>query len=335
MSSSTLKLSALKRILRDVTRGFSVTSYKEKRIYVKHLGIIDQVDIDDYREEHYEKAKKRGIPTEKEVIKILFENGEWSEKDEKEIKDKEEFIDKLIENKSGMYLQSQLDNQQKIIDEERQALAEKITIRRALLGNTCEEYADKRCIDLYVIRSFYCDGSFAQPVFTQESFDDLSQGELSNVNGIYSSIFDNFTEENFQKLVIEDFYSTYLHACEKPIDFFGVPTLELTHYQLRLYTYTNLFKGIFTSGEEIPFKIRKNPQKILDWARNPKGREKAKEVMEKAGDGGASLFGASKEDLDQLGVETQGAGTVSLEQAAKKKGGTLNMKDLMELSGLG
>ena len=44
---------------------------------------------------------------------------------------------------------------------------------------------------------------------------------------------------------------------------------------------------------------------------------------------------ASSEDLDQLGIETKGAGTVSLEDAAKKKGGTLNMQDLMELSGLG
>ena len=73
----------------------------------------------------------------------------------------------------------------------------------------------------------------------------------------------------------------------------------------------------------------------MDWARNPKGREKAREVMEKSGEGGAGLFGATKEDLESLGIETQGAGTVSLEEAAKKKGGTLNMEDLMKLSGMG
>lgn len=41
--------------------------------------------------------------------------------------------------------------------------------------------------------------------------------------------------------------------------------------------------------------------------------------MSKAGEGGAGLFGATKEDLEALGVETKGAGTVSLEDAAKKK----------------
>lgn len=330
-----LKQSILKRILRDVTRGFSVSNYLEKRIYVKHIGLIDQIDIDDYRDEHYERAKKRGIPTAEETLEILFENGDWTKEEEKQIETKTKFIDQLIENKSGMYLQSQLDNQEKIIEQEREALTEKINIRQSLLGNTAEEYADKRCIDLYVIKSFFKDEEFKDPVFTQHEFDNLSQSELLLVTTVYDNIFTTFTEENFQKLVIEDFYSTYLHACEQPIDFFGVPALELTHYQLRLYSYTTLFKNIFTSGEEIPFQIRKNPQKIIDWARNPKGREKAKEVMEKANEGGAGLFGATQEDLDQLGIETKGAGTVSLEDAAKKKGGTLNMKDLMELSGMG
>ena len=95
-----------------------------------------------------------------------------------------------------------------------------------------------------------------------------------------------------------------------------------------------MFKSIFNSGEEIPHSIKNDPQKIIDWARNPKGREKAREVMEKAGEGGAGLFGATKEDLESLGVETRGAGTVSLQDAVKKKGGSLNMQDLMKLSGI-
>ena len=57
--------------------------------------------------------------------------------------------------------------------------------------------------------------------------------------------------------------------------------------------------------------------------------------MQKASEGGAGLFGATKQDLESLGIETKGAGTVSLEEAAKKKGGTLDMQDLMKLSGMG
>ncbi len=332
---SSLKQSVLKRILRDVAQGYSLSYYKGERIYVQHLGLIQQIEIDDYREEHYQSAKKRGVPTEAEVLDLLEEEKQWTKKDEKEIKDKQLYIDSLIENKSGLYLQSQLERQDKIIEESRKELQEKLIARQSLIGNTCEEYADKRCIDLYVIKSFFHDQSFSDSVFTNEEYDELTQQELQEVHLIYDKIFKVFTEENFQKLVVDDFYNVYMNACDSPINFFGKPTLQLTHYQIRLYSYTIMFKGIFNSGEEMPHAIKGDPQKILDWARNPKGRERAKEIMEKSSEGGAGLFGATKEDLEALGVETSGAGTVSLEKAAKKKGGTLNMQDLMKLSGMG
>ena len=329
-----LKQNALKRIFRDIVRGFSLSYYKDKRIYIKHVGVIEQVDIDDYRLEHLEKAEKRGIPTEAEILKFLNEEGDWSEQDERFLKEKESFITRLIENKSGLYLQSQLDSQDKLIEEAREDLYKKQQEKVNLVGNTCETYADKRCIDLYIIKSFFHDLAFQQPVFTEESFDEIGSADLSRVSSLYNSIFNEFTDLNFQKLALDDFYHPYLQCCSKPIDFFGKPAVLLTHHQLRLYTYTVIFKNILEGPEEVPYAIQKDPQRLMDWARNPRGREKAKEVMSKASEGGAGLFGATKEDLEQLGVETSGPGTVSLEKAAKKKGGSLNMQDLMKLSGI-
>ncbi len=329
-----LEQTLFKRVFRDVVRGHSISYYQQERIYVKHLGVNEQVDLDDYRLEHLEAAKKRGIPTEEEVLTLLNEEGDWTEADEKDIHTKEKFIQQLIENKTGLYLQSQLNQQDKIIAKARNELEEKYNERKSLLGNTSEEYAEKRCIDLYIIKSFFKDVNWQNPVFTQSSFDELPSSELAVVSGVYNDIFSKYNDLNFQKMVLEDFYGPYMQCCDKPIDFFGKPTALLSHYQLRLYSYTMMFKAILESPEEIPFAIRKDPQKLMDWARNPKGREKAREVMEKATDGGAGLFGATKEDLHSIGVETTGPGTVSLEEVAKKKGGSLTMKDLMELSGI-
>ena len=329
-----LEQTLFKRVFRDVVRGHSISYYQQERIYVKHLGVNEQVDLDDYRLEHLEAAKKRGIPTEEEVLTLLNEEGDWTEADEKDIHTKEKFIQQLIENKTGLYLQSQLNQQDKIIAKARNELEEKYNERISLLGNRSEEYAEKRCIDLYIIKSFFKDVNWQNPVFTQSSFDELPSSELAVVSGVYNDIFSKYNDLNFQKMVLEDFYGPYMQCCDKPIDFFGKPTALLSHYQLRLYSYTMMFKDILESPEEIPFAIRKDPQKLMDWARNPKGREKAREVMEKATDGGAGLFGATKEDLHSIGVETTGPGTVSLEEVAKKKGGSLTMKDLMELSGI-
>ena len=42
-------------------------------------------------------------------------------------------------------------------------------------------------------------------------------------------------------------------------------------------------------------------------------------------------MGATKEDLDELGLNTTNKN--SLHEAAKKKGGSLSMKDLMDMGG--
>ena len=184
-----LEQTLFKRIFRDVVRGHSINYYQNKRIYVKHLGINEQVDLDDYRIEHLETAKKRGIPTEEEMLDLLREQGDWTKEDERKIEEEELFIENLIENKSGLYLQSQLDRQDKLINEAREELEKKLKERKSLLGNTSEEYAEKRCIDLYIIKSFYYDVSWENPVFTEESFDELTSEELGRVSNIYNHIF--------------------------------------------------------------------------------------------------------------------------------------------------
>ena len=50
---------------------------------------------------------------------------------------------------------------------------------------------------------------------------------------------------------------------------------------------------------------------------------------------GATLFGATEEDYEYAGLENPSDKTgISLQKAAEKKGGSLSMEDLMELSGI-
>ena len=43
--------------------------------------------------------------------------------------------------------------------------------------------------------------------------------------------------------------------------------------------YTKIFKNILQGEEEIPVEMRNDPERLMDWARNPKGREKARETL--------------------------------------------------------
>ena len=117
------------------------------------------------------------------------------------------------------------------------------------------------------------------------------------------------------------------------MQFYGKAFCELTYNQIRLIVYTRVFKNIFDTNENIPESIRKDPAKLLEFGSSSKEeKDKAKDKLTQ-GDGG-TLVGAKQEDYDYLGVERP-TNAVSLHEEAKKKGGTLNMEDLMKLHGVG
>ena len=98
-----------------------------------------------------------------------------------------------------------------------------------------------------------------------------------------------------------------------------------------IYTSINM-KNIFDNNENIPESIRKDPAKLIEFGSSSREeRDKAKDKLDK-GDGG-TIVGAKKEDYERLGVKKP-SGSVSLHEEAKKKGGTLNMEDLMKLHGV-
>ena len=78
--------------------------------------------------------------------------------------------------------------------------------------------------------------------------------------------------------------------------------------------------------------VCQDPAKLLEFGSSSKEeREKAKDKLS-TGDGG-TIIGAKDEDYERLGI-SKPAGAVDLHAEAKKKGGSLNMQDLMKLHGV-
>ena len=71
-----------KRIFLDISRGFSACKYKETTYYIKHLSSEDYIDLSDKEEEFYQKAIKRGLPTEKEALEEAIKEGLWTSEDD-------------------------------------------------------------------------------------------------------------------------------------------------------------------------------------------------------------------------------------------------------------
>ncbi len=322
-----------RKIFRDVVRGFSTATLEEDFVYIKHLTPHDQVELEEIEEKYFNIALRKGVPTEEDMLAYLKDEGQWTDKDEKFIQDKELFLENLRKAKTKLVLKSEIDKQAALIDKEQKILDDKQVQKIGLIGNTCEKYAKDRLNDFYMIKSFFADDKLQEPLFNEDKFDELDNHDIKKVVYKYNEIFEGFSEENIQYTILEDFYNPYLSFAEDSVQFYGKAFCDLTYNQIRLIVYTRVFKNIFDMNESIPDSIRKDPVKLLEFGSSSKEeKDKAKDKLSQ-GDGG-TLVGAKQEDYDYLGVERP-TNAVSLHEEAKKKGGTLNMEDLMKLHGVG
>ena len=182
-----------------------------------------------------------------------------------------------------------------------------------------------------MFNSFFKDPELKDPLYSQEEYEHVTTRDVSKLVNTYNKFHERFNDKNIRHLAIQDFYKIYYSFSENSMDFFGRPILELTNFQLNLIMYTRIFKNIFEQNSDIPEKTQKDPDALLDYANSADKREEAKNKIEQATSGGSSIVGATTEDLEDLGLSNN-AGK-SLHEAAKEKGGSLSMKDLIDLNG--
>ena len=323
---------ARRKIFRDIVRGYSTAIIEEDFVFIKHMTPHDQVELEEVEQKYFKIAEKRGVPTEKDMMDFLIQEGEWSDSKDKEIEKKKMFLESLKTARNKMVLKSAIDKQSELIQKEQNALNELETHKASLIGNTCEKYAKDRMNDFYMIKSFYKDKDLKEILFSEEVYDQLEDRDIKKYIFNYNEIFSGFTEESIQYTILEEFYSPYLSFAEDSMQFYGKPFCALTYNQIRLIVYTRVIKNIFDTNENIPESIRKDPAKLLEFGSSSKEeRDKAKDKLSQGAAG--TLVGAKDEDYEYLGIEKPKGG-VSLHEEAKKKGGTLNMQDLMKLHGV-
>jgi len=321
-----------RRVLKEIVDGYSAYYVGDKKRYVKHQSLSDVVDFELVYDNHYERAKKRGLPPEEEILAQLEKDEIWSQKDEIEIEKQTFYLESLRKNKTNLYLKSAISQMNKQIKEGEEKLEKMIEEKNSLTSNSCENYALNRANDFYMFSSFFKDTEMREPLYTQEEFENIDASAITHLVRTYNEFHSKFSETSIQALVLQDFYKIYYSFSESCADFFGMPIVRLTNFQLNLIIYTRVFKNIFEQHDDIPDKIKKDPAALLDFANSSGAREEVRKKMTTDDKGASSIVGATSEDLAELGLEN--SQSKSIQKAAEEKGGSLSMKDLMDLSGV-
>ena len=315
-------------IIVEIFDGFSVLDSSLGPIYIKHFHQLDTRKILGKRKLYIAQAEERGLLTESSILKMLFQDGMWDDKSEKEIQEKKKFIENLKNSISKIVLPSKRKEHKKLIDLEISKLNALSLEREKLIGLTAEKYAEKKVNKEFFESLLFLDEAFKTSPFEDLDYQDIETAkELTDLEGKF---FNRMSDENISKAVLSPFFSPYMPYSEDVLNMFGEPLKNLTAFQLKMISYARSFLNIFkNSQKEIPDHIAKDPDLLIDFYNNQKTENNAKNKGESDA---TTYFGANRNDIEQLKNDDQEA--IILTDEIKKKGGSLNMKDMMDLHGL-
>ena len=323
----------LNTLYTDILNGFSIRKTQNLgQFYIKHFNPYDAGKMDFEREQYLQQAISKGLPTEKENLDAAIKEGFWDKDRENSIYDLEKTIMNMKATKNKLQLRSQKTNFQKKIDKKENALNELLFDRHEAVGYTAETFANKKANEYYIYKALKKDSSLNNQFFDEEEYDELHDSDLQELISLYTIFTSDFSHKNLKRIALSHSFLNLYHLCSDQVtELFGVPVVKLTFFQAEVFGTAKYFKSTLNNAKHRPTdEMYQDPDSLIDWMESNSGAKVDIEgkMEEKAG---VSYVGATKEDLKDLGVDENN--TISFSKEAAKKGGSLDMKDIMKMHG--
>jgi len=328
-----------KLIYNDIIKGYSeIHLEKYGKVYFKHLTVEDSAGLEDTTDFYKSKAEGLGLPSEKEQLKILNEQGIWTDEEEQRRAELSSFVDGLRNSRKKLFLQKQLAGIDNQLNEAQDKLKDLETSKAESIGLTSERYAQKKSSEHYIRSVLYKDNQFKEKVISIEEFDHLTELDLNKLFEGYMEISKMFDDNSIKRISLAPFFLSIFYICgDDVVNLFGKPVIKLTFNQTNLFTYARYYKQMISDAKvKPPEDLYKDPDKLVDWLESAKEGQKAMEkaLPEEGKAGAVSMVGATKEDLAKMGIDSGDPQTrMNLTKEAQKKGGTLDMEDFIRLHG--
>lgn len=318
-------------IIVEVFDGVTVLDSSFGPIYIKHFHQLDTRKILAKKRAYLFEAKERGLMTEQESLNSLIADEMWDMDSESKIQEKKKFIENLRESLVKIQLPSQRENHKKLIHLEEEKLNSLSFEREKLIGLTAEKYVEKKVNKEFFESLLFSDENYKSSPYDNVDYNELHKiREITDLEGVF---FKRMSDANISTAVLSPFFSPYLPYAEDVLGMFGSPLKDLTAFQLKMLTYARSFLNIFKNSQKtIPDYVAKDPELLVEFYEAQKNEGQQRTTKASQGSGGSTYFGANKEDLEAMKKSDET--TVSLSDEIKKKGGKLDMKQMMELHGL-
>lgn len=288
-------------------------------------------EIDSERQQHIDYAVSQGSKTAETIEAELIEKKEWSEDKNRAIRDARAFLDGLIRTKSKLHLPSQVEQIKTQIDKAQKDLIKLETEKREIIGYTAEHYADKKITQYYILHSFFTENTLTKCAF--DDFESVEDVQFTEYVNDYNRIIEHFSNENIKWVALNPIFLNSFYLCkDNPFTYFGKSVIQLTSYQIELFSYGRYFKSIFSEipHENIPDDVREDPNSLIEWYDTSKNAKTIMDKQKNKSGGATSLVGATAEDRKKLGIE---GNVIDFNEKLKKSGGAMSFDDILKAHG--
>jgi hypothetical protein len=253
-----------KDALSAVLIGYSVTTFQDERVFIKHFGVTDSVETDYQYDLAFNGAVKRGIKTEKEKLDYLQKENLWTEADEANIRRLTSETENLKKRRAMSAIPSQVDGINKKIDENEQILNSELGKRIRLVGTTAESLANKRSEDYYIYNSLFLDNKLSKNFFT-DNFEEIDAELLEQSKFAYYQGLKYILRNNIKKIALCKEFIDLMHLAQDPYQILGKPYCHYTYFQIDLISLGRFYKLILSQEVKPPQGILKDPDKLEQW----------------------------------------------------------------------
>ena len=330
MNDSEQKISHFKKLYQEIVMGFSVSTYMEKPIFIKHFSEVDNGRLAQKSPIFFRIAKKNGLLEREDKLELLLKEGCWSMESEMEIEKLEKTISDFEMLLKNLIIKKQIKETKEKKTEVELKLKELASEKEESMGLCVEDFVSQKMNDLVIFNSFFKDEQLSQPLVSQEDFDNLSQSDISSLIKILNDFYKEFSHNQIKRICACYFFINLFSLASEDIpSFYGTHVTNLTILQVNLFSQGRYFKSLMQSRKENvnpPSDIVADPDKMIEWYDSLSASSRQVDLNR---EGGTSYVGATKEELQNM----VGGGATSLEEFAKKKGGSLTMQDFIEMHG--
>jgi hypothetical protein len=324
------------RIYSEICRGFSTDLIENSIVYFKHPTIAEHFSTYSNYDLFIKDGRRKGLFLEKEKIEDAIKNEWWSADKESNINFLKISIKNLSKTRDKLLYPSQkveLDNQ---IKRNEALLLTYLKERRDVVGYSLEDYANNKLIEELLIFFTYKNSKFTERLFSDRNeYYDLTENYIEKIKHSFDSYSEIFNTHNIKNIAACGFFQNLVYLNEDAYSFWGKPTVECTKYQIDVLLYGKMYKNMIRNHAEndkpIPEEVINNPDKFVEWVDNQSRDHGARLRNKKVRTGGSNMVsspvGATKDDLNKLGVKVEKLKGKSLLELAQEKGGTLEKSD--------